>query len=311
MMVDPQRLPHAPGRAGAGEQGDGEREGEPARSAAARSPPPPPSPPASAAGARPRPRSVSAVRPPNKGVNSSFSPAIGRSTSRDQWMLEPARRCCCEIVPALARRAGRGPASSAYCRRCRRARSRGSRPSGPRACRRRRRARTASTHQRQCRVRTDRAPATRHPFPSFSSPSSGISRSPQRASGREGGGAWIMERRGALKTLFGQLIRFGMVGGFVTVLYALVYSPLAELRDRRRRMLANLLGYCVAMVRLCPAQPLELPRPWQPRQCRRGRTGRFFIVSLVSLGLNACSSACSPARSRRPELVAAHPDRCS
>ena len=37
---------------------------------------------------------VSAVLPPKKGVNSSFSPAIGRSTSRDQWMLEPARRCC-------------------------------------------------------------------------------------------------------------------------------------------------------------------------------------------------------------------------
>ena len=30
------------------------------------------------------------------------------------------------------------------------------------------------------------------------------------------------------RTILGQLIRFGMVGGFVTGLYALVYSPLAK-----------------------------------------------------------------------------------
>ena len=37
-----------------------------------------------------------------------------------------------------------------------------------------------------------------------------------------------MERSGAFPALFGQLIRFGLVGGFVTGLYALVYSPLAK-----------------------------------------------------------------------------------
>ena len=89
MMVDPQRLPHAVRRAGAGEQGDGERKAIGATSRRTVT--------ASAAIAASIGSSgatatavCSAIRPPNKGVSSSFSPAIGRSTSRDQWMLAPA-----------------------------------------------------------------------------------------------------------------------------------------------------------------------------------------------------------------------------
>ena len=51
----------------------------------------------------------SAIRPPKSGVKMSFSAAIGRSTSRDQWMFDPASRCW-ERSYQPGRRAGRGPA---------------------------------------------------------------------------------------------------------------------------------------------------------------------------------------------------------
>ena len=49
------------------------------------------------------------------------------------------------------------------------------------------------------------------------------------------------------KDIVGQLVRFGMVGGFVTGLYALVYSPLAGWGIVTPQI-ANLCGYFVAMV---------------------------------------------------------------
>lgn len=94
-----------------------------------------------------------------------------------------------------------------------------------------------------------------------------------------------MSRIGALKTLFGQFMRFGMVGGFVTGLYALVYSPLASL-ELTSPQVANLAGYFVAMV-----TGYILHSRWSFRgHGERGNvtrtTSRFFIVSLVSLVLN-------------------------
>lgn len=95
-----------------------------------------------------------------------------------------------------------------------------------------------------------------------------------------------MERRGTLPAIFGQLIRFGLVGGFVTGLYALVYSPLASL-ELTSPQVANLAGYFVAM-----ATGYVLHSRWSfrghgTRDNAARTTSRFFIVSLASLGLNA------------------------
>ncbi len=90
----------------------------------------------------------------------------------------------------------------------------------------------------------------------------------------------------AVSILFGQLVRFGMVGGFVTGLYALVYSPLAKFQVVTPQI-ANLCGYLVAM-----ATGYVLHSRWSfrghgARDNAARTTSRFFIVSLVSLGLNA------------------------
>lgn len=95
-----------------------------------------------------------------------------------------------------------------------------------------------------------------------------------------------MERSGALPALFGQLIRFGLVGGFVTGLYALVYSPLAKF-EIVSPQIANLAGYFVAMVTGYILHSRWSFRDHGTRDNTARTTGRFFIVSLVSLGLNA------------------------
>jgi putative flippase GtrA len=90
----------------------------------------------------------------------------------------------------------------------------------------------------------------------------------------------------AVSQLLGQLIRFGLVGGFVTGLYALVYSPLAGYRIVSPQ-LANLAGYLVAMVTGYVLHSRWSFRGHGRRDDAARTTGRFFIVSLVSLGLNA------------------------
>lgn len=92
--------------------------------------------------------------------------------------------------------------------------------------------------------------------------------------------------RGAVSELFGQLVRFGMVGGFVTGLYALVYSPLAKY-ELTSPQLANLAGYLVAMVTGYVLHSRWSFKGHGSRDNAARTTGRFFIVSLVSLGLNA------------------------
>ena len=95
-----------------------------------------------------------------------------------------------------------------------------------------------------------------------------------------------MAETGALRTLFGQLIRFGLVGGFTTGLYALVYSPLAKFEITSPQV-ANICGYLVAM-----ATGYVLHSRWSfrghgSRDNVARTTSQFFLVSLVSFGLNA------------------------
>jgi putative flippase GtrA len=88
------------------------------------------------------------------------------------------------------------------------------------------------------------------------------------------------------RTMLGQLIRFGMVGGFVTGLYALVYSPLAKFQLTSPQV-ANFCGYLAAMVTGYVLHSRWSFRGHGSRDNVRRTTSRFFLVSLVSLGLNA------------------------
>jgi len=90
----------------------------------------------------------------------------------------------------------------------------------------------------------------------------------------------------AVMNLFGQLIRFGLVGGFVTGLYVLVYSPLAGTGTTSPQV-ANLAGYFVAMVTGYVLHSRWSFRGHGARDNMARTTSRFFIVSLISLALNA------------------------
>lgn len=95
-----------------------------------------------------------------------------------------------------------------------------------------------------------------------------------------------MEREGALGPLLGQLIRFGMVGGFVTALGVATYWVPATFLGVAP-LLANLLGYAVAVAFGYVLHSRVSFRGHGSRDNVARRTGRFFIVSLVSLGLNS------------------------
>jgi putative flippase GtrA len=86
--------------------------------------------------------------------------------------------------------------------------------------------------------------------------------------------------------LFGQLFRFGVTGGFVTALGAGTYWVTATFAGIPP-LAANLLAYAVAV-----AVGYVMHSRWSFRgHGRRDNpartTGRFFIVSLVSLALNS------------------------
>jgi putative flippase GtrA len=87
-------------------------------------------------------------------------------------------------------------------------------------------------------------------------------------------------------TLMGQLIRFGTVGGFVTALSVVVYYVPATWFGVAP-LLANLLGYGVAVALGYVLHSRVSFRGHGSRDNPVQRTGRFFIVSLVSLGLNS------------------------
>lgn len=86
--------------------------------------------------------------------------------------------------------------------------------------------------------------------------------------------------------MLGQLVRFALTGGFVTALYAVVYSPLAGFRITSEQV-ANLLGYAVAMVTGYILHSRWSFRGHGTRDNPARTTSRFFAVSLVSLGLNS------------------------
>jgi putative flippase GtrA len=88
------------------------------------------------------------------------------------------------------------------------------------------------------------------------------------------------------RAMLGQIVRFGMVGGFVTGLYAIVYSPLAKFHLTSPQV-ANFCGYLTAMITGYVLHSRWSFRGHGSRDNPAGTTGRFFIVSLVSYGLNA------------------------
>ena len=88
------------------------------------------------------------------------------------------------------------------------------------------------------------------------------------------------------RAIAGQVIRFGLVGGFVTALYAAVYSPLAKF-GLTSPQVANFLGYLTAMVTGYFLHSRWSFRGHGARDNTARTTSRFFIVSLISYGLNA------------------------
>ena len=86
--------------------------------------------------------------------------------------------------------------------------------------------------------------------------------------------------------MFGQITRFAITGGLVTALSAVAYWVPATYFGVAP-LVANFLGYVVAMV-----SGYVLHSRWSFRGHGRrddvlGTTSRFFLVSLVSLGLNS------------------------
>lgn len=86
--------------------------------------------------------------------------------------------------------------------------------------------------------------------------------------------------------MLGQLVRFGLVGGFVTLLYALVYSPLAKYGWTSPQV-ANFCGYLTAMITGYVLHSRFSFRGHGSRDKPAATTGKFFIVSLISFGMNA------------------------
>ena len=95
-----------------------------------------------------------------------------------------------------------------------------------------------------------------------------------------------MQAEGGLSSLVGQLVRFGLVGGFVTALGVIVYWVPATFMGVAP-LLANLLAYAVAVALGYVLHSRVSFRGHGSRDNVARRTGRFFVVSLVSLGLNS------------------------
>ncbi len=85
--------------------------------------------------------------------------------------------------------------------------------------------------------------------------------------------------------LLGQIVRFGLVGGFVTTLGAAVYliAAYAGLHP----LIANFLSYLVAMGAGYVLHSKVSFRGHGSRDNPARRSGRFVVVSLISLALNS------------------------
>ena len=86
--------------------------------------------------------------------------------------------------------------------------------------------------------------------------------------------------------MIGQLIRFGMVGGFVTALAIAVYWVPATFFGVPP-LLANTLGYAVAVATGYVLHSRVSFRGHGSRDNPGQRTSRFVVVSLISYGLNS------------------------
>lgn len=84
----------------------------------------------------------------------------------------------------------------------------------------------------------------------------------------------------------GQLLRYGLTGGFVTALQAAVYWSLAHWFDVHPQ-LANVAGYLVAVASGFVLHGRFTFRGHGSRARPVARMVRFGMVSLLSLGLNA------------------------
>jgi putative flippase GtrA len=93
-------------------------------------------------------------------------------------------------------------------------------------------------------------------------------------------------REWAFPRVAGQLIRFGMVGGFVTVLSALVYYVSAA-HLAVPPLLANVFGYLVGGALGYVLHSRISFRGHGRRDGTAMRTGRFAVVSLVTFALNS------------------------
>lgn len=95
--------------------------------------------------------------------------------------------------------------------------------------------------------------------------------------------------------VLGQLIRFGIAGGITTALFAIVYWPVATYghhvlalsRGAVWPLIGNVLGYLVAM-----GSGYLIHSNWSfkghgSRDNVARTTSRFFVVSLISFGLNS------------------------
>ena len=89
-----------------------------------------------------------------------------------------------------------------------------------------------------------------------------------------------------LSVLFGQLIRFGMVGGFVTALGIAGYWIPATFFGVPP-LLANLLGYGIAVATGYVLHSRVSFKGHGSRDNVTKRTSRFLVVSMISLGLNS------------------------
>ena len=95
-----------------------------------------------------------------------------------------------------------------------------------------------------------------------------------------------MTEESASGDLLGQLVRFGLVGLFVTAVGVAFYWVPATFMGVPP-LIANVIGYLVAVGLGYVLHSRVSFRGHGSRDKPVQRTGRFFLVSLVSLGLNS------------------------
>jgi putative flippase GtrA len=91
--------------------------------------------------------------------------------------------------------------------------------------------------------------------------------------------------RARQSSVFWQIVRFGLVGGFVTALGAAVY--LAAAYAGVPPLLANFLNYLAAMAAGFVLHSKVSFRGHGSRDNPAKRSARFVVVSLISLALNS------------------------